>query len=101
RCPACGFPFEREPGYWTNAVTLNLMTTGSLAVLLSVPLAYSGLPVVLVVGLGVSFAALFPLLIFRHSKALWLALDLRIRPPTTFERLEGFLHVERVTSDEY
>ena len=92
-CPACGFPFEREPGYWTNAVTLNFMTMGGLAVLLVAPLAYSGLPVLLVIALGMLLAALFPLLAFRHIKALWLAIDLRIRPPTTFERLSGFLHV--------
>jgi len=22
RCPGCGFLFEREPGYWSNAATL-------------------------------------------------------------------------------
>lgn len=92
-CPVCGFPFEREPGYWTNAVTLNFMTTGGLAVLLVVPLAYSGLPVLVVLALGLILGTLFPLLCFQHSKALWLAIDLRIRPPTTFERLAGFLHV--------
>jgi len=92
-CPACGFPFEREPGYWTNAVTLNFMTTGGLAVLLVTPLAYSGLPVLVVLALGLFLGTLLPLLCFRHIKALWLAIDLRIRPPTTFERLSGFLHV--------
>lgn len=92
-CPACGFPFEREPGYWTNAVTLNFMTTGGFALLLVGPLAYSGMPVLLVLALGVILAVLLPLLCFRHSKALWLAIDLRIRPPTTFERLAGFLHI--------
>lgn len=101
-CPACGFPFEREPGYWTNAVTLNFMTTGGGAVLLVAPLAYSGLPVLLVVAIGMALAVLLPLLCFRHIKALWLAIDLRIRPPTTFERLDGFLHVsgQRTTGDK-
>lgn len=92
-CPACGFPFEREPGYWTNAVTLNFMTTGGFTVLLVAPLAYSGLPLLLILALGIVLAVLLPLLCFRHIKALWLAIDLRIRPPTTFERLSGFLHI--------
>ena len=78
-CPACGFPFEREPGYWTNAVTLNFMTMGGLVV----------------IALGLALSVIFPLLAFRHIKALWLAIDLCIRPPTTFERLSGFLHVTR------
>jgi uncharacterized protein (DUF983 family) len=101
-CPACGFPFEREPGYWTNAVTLNFMTTGGLAILLVTPLAFSGLPVLLILALGMTLAVLLPLLCFRHIKALWLAIDLRIRPPTTFERLSGFLHIsgQQGTSDE-
>ena len=94
-CPACGFPFEREPGYWTNAVTLNFMTTGGAAMLLVGPLAYSGLPVLAVLALGLLLATLLPLVCFRHIKALWLAIDLRIRPPTTFERLSGYLHVTR------
>lgn len=98
-CPACGFPVEREPGYWTNAVTLNFMTTGGLAVLLVAPLVYSGLPVLLVVALGMALAVIFPLLCFRHIKALWLAIDLSIRPPTTFERLSGFLHVTRQSKE--
>lgn len=92
-CSACGFAFEREVGYWTNAVTLNFMTMGGLAVMLVGPLAYSGLPVLMILTLGIFLAVLFPLLGFRHIKALWLALDLRIRPPTTFERLSGYLHV--------
>ena len=105
-CPACGFLFEREPGYWTNAVTLNFMTMGGLAVLLVAPLAYSGLPVLLILALGLFLATLLPLLAFRHIKALWLAIDLRIRPPTTFERIEGYLRVSgqrderRATSNE-
>ena len=59
------------------------------------PLAYSGLPVLAIIAIGLALAALLPLLCFRHIKALWLAIDLRIRPPTTFERLSGYLHVMR------
>jgi len=92
-CPACGFHFEREPGYWTNAVTLNFMMTGGFVVMLVAPLAYTGLPVLATLGIGVFLAALVPTLCFRHIKALWLAIDLRIRPPTTFERLSGYLTV--------
>lgn len=92
-CPACGFHFEREPGYWTNAVTLNFMMTGGFVVMLVAPLAYTGLPVLATLGIGVFLAALVPTLCFRHIKALWLAIDLRIRPPTTFERLSGYLKV--------
>ncbi len=99
-CPACGFPFEREPGYWTNAVTLNFMVTGGFIVLLVAPLAYSSLPVPVIVGLGLVLAVVLPLACFRHCKALWLAFDLHIRPPTTFERLSGYLHMMRRNGSE-
>ncbi len=99
-CPACGFPFEREPGYWTNAVTLNFMITGGVIVLLVAPLAYSNLPVPVIVGIGLVLAVVLPLACFRHGKALWLAFDLHIRPPTTFERLSGYLHMMRRNGGE-
>ena len=32
-CPACGFVFEREPGYWVGAMIINtIMSFGSLLI---------------------------------------------------------------------
>src|SRR3978361_101312 len=61
-CPACGFPFDREPGYWTNAVTLNFLLTGGASMMLVGPLAYSGLPVLVIIAIGLMLSALPPLL---------------------------------------
>ncbi len=94
-CPACGFAFEREPGYWTNAVTLNFMMSGGFVLLIVGPIAVTGLPIWVSLGLGIALAAAVPLACFRHFKAIWLAIDLSINPPTAAERIAGFLHVTR------
>ncbi len=96
-CAHCGFSFEREPGYWSNAATLNFMVTGSIATIVIAPMSLLtswSMPVLIVAAL--SLAVGLALAGFRHIKALWLAADLLIRPPTTFERLSGYLHTVRV-----
>ncbi len=99
RCTRCGFLFEREPGYWSNAATLNFMVTGSIATMAMAPLALLSqwaLPVLLGAALFLSVG--LALGCFRHFKAIWLAADLLIRPPTTIERLSGYLHTVREPS---
>ena len=96
-CAHCGFSFEREPGYWSNAATLNFMVTGSIATMVIAPMSLLTLwsmPVLIAAALFVAVG--LALAGFRHIKALWLAADLLIRPPTTFERLSGYLHMVRV-----
>src|SRR6266478_2601415 len=48
RCPACNFAFEREPGYYTGAMAVNL---------------------------GATLPFLLPLLFYRPTKSLWMSLD--------------------------
>jgi uncharacterized protein (DUF983 family) len=85
-CPHCGFHFEREVGYFTNALILNYTITCLPILFVVAPLAYfSGLSVwTLIIG-GLLIALLLPILAYRHSKALWLALDLAARPPKPIE----------------
>ncbi len=75
-CPACGFHFERDPGYFLGSVYLNYGLTA-----LTMTVAY----VLLHLGLGVPNRVLlppllawcigFPLVFFRFARALWLAMD--------------------------
>src|SRR5215472_7500570 len=39
KCPVCGWRFEREEGYWTGAIAINLVVTELLIALVIVPLA--------------------------------------------------------------
>jgi uncharacterized protein (DUF983 family) len=98
-CPACGFAFEREPGYWTNAATMNFMISGGLTLMIIVPIVFTGIPVPLILAISIALAAVIPLLWFRHFKALWLAIDLHVNPPTPAERIAGYLRVSRQTKE--
>jgi uncharacterized protein (DUF983 family) len=81
RCPVCNLKYERAPGYFLGSTYMSY----ALTAMVIVP-AYVGLrffwqftnaqirwPLA-------AFAVLFPILMFRHARALWLALDCRWDP---------------------
>ena len=76
RCAACHLKFEREQGYFLGAMYINYaMTVGIVLVgyfvlewVTDIPLAYH-------LVLWGSVSILCPLLLFRRSRGLWLALD--------------------------
>lgn len=98
-CPECGFEFEREPGYWTNAATMNFMISGGVVLMVIGPIVFTGIPIPLILAISLALAAVVPLLWFRHFKAIWLAIDLHFNPPTPAERIAGYLRVSRVTKE--
>ena len=80
-CPVCGFAFEREPGYYTGAVAINLVVSELLIVIIAVPLAASQLvsPIYLII-LGCTLPVLLPILFYRPTKSLWMSLDHFLHP---------------------
>jgi uncharacterized protein (DUF983 family) len=81
RCPVCNFTFEREPGYYTGAIAINLVVTELVIVAVAVPLAASqavSIPVMIL--LGATLPVLLPLLCFRPAKGLWISFDHIIHP---------------------
>lgn len=86
RCPVCGFLFEREPGYYTGAMAMNLVISELLIAAVAIPVAASqavSIPVMVV--LGITLPVLLPLLFFRPSKSLWIGVD-HILHPTGIEQ---------------
>lgn len=79
-CGACGWVFEREEGYWTGALAVNLVVTELLIFCGIFPLLILQAPVVLTLILGVGLAVLTPLLFYWHSKSLWMAVDFMLHP---------------------
>jgi len=75
-CGRCGLSFDREPGFYLGSIYVNYGVT-----VIATGLLYG----LLVAGLGASHrlalaatlvvAVLFPILFFRHARALLLALD--------------------------
>lgn len=75
-CDQCGFDFQREGGYYLGAIYINygvtalLMATGYFTLWFATDIS----PDVFIWPLF-ALCFVFPLLTFRHSRALWLAFD--------------------------
>lgn len=78
-CPGCGLHFEREPGYWTGALAMNIIITGGVfAITFVVVLALTipDVPVVPLLAVLVPLTILLPIAAYPISKTLWVAVDL-------------------------
>ncbi|HEX7024463.1 MAG TPA: DUF983 domain-containing protein [Gemmatimonadales bacterium] len=83
-CPSCGLHLDRdEPGYWVGSYTVNLFVTEgvfALAFVGGMLLTWPGVPWGALAALSAVLAVLTPLAAFPHSKLLYLAIDLAVRP---------------------
>jgi len=90
RCHVCALRFEREEGYWTGAVALNLTVLVLVLVFALVPLATvfasAHQPFILFLLVSLPLPVLVPILFFRHSKSFWLSIDFLINPAGPDER---------------
>ncbi len=82
RCPTCGLEFEREEGYWTGAVMVNLAVTEAIFVVVFLAMVLATAPdvqwtTVLVVVVAANVAV--PILFYPFSRTMWLAGDLAFR----------------------
>jgi uncharacterized protein (DUF983 family) len=76
-CPRCGYPYEREPGYFLAAVWMINYGAGSfLGIVLYFALEYTVHPPVgWLMAVVLTPIAFFNLLFARHSKTLFIAID--------------------------
>ena len=85
RCPVCHYAFEREEGYWTGAMIVNIaaceiwFVIGFVATLiLTAPdVNWAVILVVMLVTNG-----LLPIVFYPFSKTIWMAFDLHFSPPS-------------------
>ncbi|HEY6406478.1 MAG TPA: DUF983 domain-containing protein [Ktedonobacteraceae bacterium] len=84
KCPVCDWRFEREPGYWTGAIALNLVVTELLIAIVIVPvatwLAITQQPITLLLIIGIPMPFILPFLFFRHAKSFWMSIDFWVHP---------------------
>jgi uncharacterized protein (DUF983 family) len=84
RCAYCGWVFEREEGYWTGAMAVNLVIAeliiAGFAIPMAVVLGTTRQPVLLPVAAGIVVSILLPFLFYRHAKSLWMSLDFMLHP---------------------
>ena len=77
-CPRCGLHFEREAGYWTGAMAINVVLVGgafTVLFVIAIALTIPDVPVVPLLAFFVPFMALGPLLAYPFSKTVWVAID--------------------------
>jgi len=77
-CPRCGLHFEREPGYWTGALAINIgVILGIFIVAFAVILAFTvpDVPVGPTLAILVPVMVIGPILFYPLSKTLWMAVD--------------------------
>jgi uncharacterized protein (DUF983 family) len=83
RCPTCRLAFARGEAsdYWLGAYAINLVFAETLAAVIAIVVLMTTwprpTPALLV---GTMLAILLPILLFPHSRTLWLAWDLSFRP---------------------
>ena len=77
-CPRCGLHFEREPGYWTGALAINIGVIFAIfAVAFVVILAFTvpDVPVGPTLAILVPVMVIGPIAFYPFSKTLWMAVD--------------------------
>ena len=81
QCPVCSFHFEREEGYFTGAMAVNLIIAELLLTAAAIPLALQPwISLLWLLVFGVGLAVLVPLLFYRHSRSLWMSIDHMLHP---------------------
>lgn len=91
KCPVCGWRYEREEGYWTGAIAVNLVVTEFLIAFVVVPLAIylavNHQPITLLIVVGLPMPFILPFLFFWHAKSLWMSIDFMVHPVDAEERV--------------
>ena len=78
RCPSCAFRFEREEGYWTGAMIVNIAACEVWFGILfgaSVLLTWPDVPWELLLGVALFTNGLLPVVFYPWSKTIWMALE--------------------------
>jgi uncharacterized protein (DUF983 family) len=80
-CPECGYRFEREEGYFSSAMAINIVISELIVAAFTIPLAANiTIPAWQVLLGGIPLAILLPVLFYWHSRSLWMAMDLYLHP---------------------
>lgn len=77
-CLKCNLKFEREPGYWTGAMALNLVSTSLVIVVGLVAgliMTAPEIAVVPIIATLAPIAILMPIIAYPYSQTSWMAVD--------------------------
>ena len=99
-CPVCRFVYEREEGYFSGALALNLVVSELLLTVTVAPVAAMvglnpNIPLLPVLLLCAPLPIVLPLIFYRHCKTLWMSMDHMWHP------VEEDIHDQDVPSDTH
>lgn len=80
-CSACALDFRQEHGYYVGAMYVNYLATAAVGMTVALLLIRHH-PFRVLVGPLLAWAVVFPLVFFRWSRSLWLAMELWLRSNT-------------------
>ena len=86
RCSVCQLVFEREEGFYTGAIAINLIVSELLIAAFAIPFSVwaalnPGVPFIPLVIALIPLPIIFPFLFFRHTKSLWIGIAYWLDPP--------------------
>ena len=90
RCSECGFRFEREPGYWTGAITMNIALVEvwvAILILGTVIATAPDIPWTTVWIVGLATNAVLPFILLPYSRTLWMGLHMYYDPTVRRDNL--------------
>lgn len=80
-CPVCEYRYEREEGYFSSSIAINIVVSEFIVAAFTIPLAANlAIPMVPILLIGILVAILLPFVFYRHSRSLWLSMDLLLHP---------------------
>jgi uncharacterized protein (DUF983 family) len=79
-CARCGWRFEREEGYFTGAMAINLVVAELVLCAAAIWLIADGVPLQVSIPIGIVVGCALPTLGWPYSRSLWVALDLVLHP---------------------
>jgi len=78
RCPGCNLKFEREQGYWSGALAINIAVTAAVFILvfaIAIALTAPHIPVGELLAILVPLMIIVPIAYYPFSKTVWVAVD--------------------------
>jgi uncharacterized protein (DUF983 family) len=92
QCPVCHFTYEREEGYFTSAIAIDLVVSELIVTAIALPLAANPtIPIIQALLWCIPLAILLPVIFYRHSRSLWMSMDHFLHPALG----GGFAHQAR------
>ncbi|MBX5444363.1 DUF983 domain-containing protein [Sphaerobacter sp.] len=83
RCRKCGIHFEREEGYWTGAMAINLIFTElvfAVIMIAAVIETWPDVPMLPLLLVGLAVNAVVAVTFYPIARTIWIAIDLLLHP---------------------